>query len=161
MLRWANKWVFFYFFFSNCWSGYQCTFSRDPLQWSNMYLNDKTVIKTEHIVYCNDQTSWKKGSKTFKILKLQSEYCMHSLQIGDFTASSFSLNSEYSDYDAQEYLILPRFLITRGPKGPEPLTWVNRPKVKLIIWINLTVWNCLTMTDIGLRLKNDLDLHCT
>ena len=30
---------------------------------------------------------------------------------------------------------------TRGPKGPEPLTWVNRPKVKLIIWINLTVWN--------------------
>ena len=30
---------------------------------------------------------------------------------------------------------------TRGPKGPEPLTWVNRPKVKLIIWINLTDWN--------------------
>ena len=31
---------------------------------------------------------------------------------------------------------------TRGPKGPELLTWVNKPKVKLIIWINLTVWNC-------------------
>ena len=26
---------------------------------------------------------------------------------------------------------------TRGPKGPEPLTWVNKPKGKLIIWINL------------------------
>ena len=36
-------------YFSNCWSGYQCTFSRDPLQRSNMFSNDKTVINTGHI----------------------------------------------------------------------------------------------------------------
>ena len=43
-----------FYYFSNCWSGYQCTFSRDPLQRSNMFSNDKTVINTGHIVYCTD-----------------------------------------------------------------------------------------------------------
>ena len=53
-------------YFSNCWSGYQCTFSRDPLQRSNMFSNDKTVINTGHIVYCTDQTSRKKAAEPAK-----------------------------------------------------------------------------------------------
>ena len=40
-----------FYYFSNCWSGYQCTFSRDPLQRSNMFLNDKTVINTGHLLF--------------------------------------------------------------------------------------------------------------
>ena len=35
-------------------------FSRDPLQRSNMFSNDKTDINTGHIVYCTDQFSRKK-----------------------------------------------------------------------------------------------------
>ena len=55
-----------FYYFSNCWSGYECTFSRDPLQRSNMFSNDKTVINTRHIVYCNDQTSRKKQQNLSK-----------------------------------------------------------------------------------------------
>ena len=55
-----------FYYFSNCWSGYQCMFSRDPLQRSNMFLNDKTVINARHIVYCNDQTSRKKQQNLSK-----------------------------------------------------------------------------------------------
>ena len=62
-----------FYYFSNCWSGYQCTFSRDPLQRSNMFSNDKTVINTGHIVYCTDQTSRKKSSRTCQNLKLRFE----------------------------------------------------------------------------------------
>ena len=54
-------------YFSNCWSGYQCIFSRDPLQRSNMFSNDKTVINTGQIVYCTDQTSRKKAAEPVKI----------------------------------------------------------------------------------------------
>ena len=54
-------------YFSNCGSGHQCTFSRDPLQRSNMLSNDKTVINTGHIVYCNDLTSRKKAAEPVKI----------------------------------------------------------------------------------------------
>ena len=57
-----------FYYFSNCWSGYQCTFSRDPLQRSNMFSNDKTVINTGHIVYCTDQSS-----RTCQKLKLRFE----------------------------------------------------------------------------------------
>ena len=53
-------------YFSNCWSGYQCTFSRDPLQRSNMFSNDKTVINIGQIVYCTDQTSRKKQQNLSK-----------------------------------------------------------------------------------------------
>ena len=62
-----------FYYFSNCWSGYQCTFSRDPLQRSNMFSNDKTVINTGHIVYCNDQTSRKKAAEPVQNLKLRFE----------------------------------------------------------------------------------------
>ena len=34
--------LFYYFF--NCWSGYHCTFTRDPLQRSNMFSKDKPGI---------------------------------------------------------------------------------------------------------------------
>ena len=56
-----------FYYFSNCWSGYQCTFSRDPLQRSNMFSNDKTVINTGHIVYCTVQTSRKKAAEPVKV----------------------------------------------------------------------------------------------
>ena len=78
-----------FYYFSNCWSGYQCTFSRDPLQRSavsrptaavDMFSNDKTVINTRHIVYCNDQTSRKKAAEPVKIWSDDSN-CMHRLQI--------------------------------------------------------------------------------
>ena len=55
-----------FYYFSNCWSGYQCMFSRDPLQRSNMFSNDETVINTGQIVYCNDQTSRKKQQNLSK-----------------------------------------------------------------------------------------------
>ena len=55
-----------FYYFSNCWSGYQRTFSRDPLQRSNMFSKDNTVINTGHIVYCNDQTSLKKQQNLSK-----------------------------------------------------------------------------------------------
>ena len=91
----------FYYNFSNCWSGYQCTFSRDPLQRSNMFSNDKTVINTGHIVYCTDQTSRKKSSK----ISSCDSNCMRRLQICAFAGSSFSMTGKYSDRAVQEYLI--------------------------------------------------------
>ena len=97
------RWVSYYF--SNCWSGYQCTFSRDQLQRSNMFLNDKTVINTGNIVYCNDQTSRKKAAEPVKIWSGDSN-CMHTLQICVFAGSSFSMTGKYSDGAVQEYLIL-------------------------------------------------------
>ena len=32
--------------------------------------------------------------------------------------------------------------ITRGQRDPKSLTWLDRPKAKLIIWTNLIIWNC-------------------
>ena len=93
-----------FYYFSNCWSGYQCTFSRDPLQRSNMFSNDKTVINTGHIVYCTDQTSRKKAAEPVKISSCDSN-CMRRLQICVFAGSSFSMTGKYSDRAAQEYLI--------------------------------------------------------
>ena len=93
-----------FYYFSNCWSGYQCTFSRDPLQRSNMFSNDKTVINTRHIVYCNDQTSGKKAAEHVKIWSCDST-CMRRLPICVFAGSSFSMTGKYSDRAAQEYLI--------------------------------------------------------
>ena len=91
-----------FYYFSNCWSGYQCTFSRDPLQRSNMFSNDKTVINTGHIVYCIDQTSRKKAVKIWSC----DLNCMRRLQICVFAGSSFSMTGKYSDRAAQEYIIL-------------------------------------------------------
>ena len=93
-----------FYYFSNCWSGYHCTFSRDPLQRSNMFSNDKTVINTGHIVYCTDQTSRKKAAEHVKIWSCDSN-CMRRLQICVFAGSSFSMTGKYSDRAAQEYLI--------------------------------------------------------
>ena len=93
-----------FYYFSNCWSGYQCTFSRDPLQRSNMFSNDKTVINNGHIVYCTHQTSsWKKTAEPVKIWSCDSN-CMRRLQICVFAGSSFSMTGKYSDHAAQEYL---------------------------------------------------------
>ena len=85
-----------FYYFSNCWSGYQCTFSRDPLQRSNMFSNDITVINTGHIVYCTDQTSRKKAAEPVKIWSCDSS-CMRRLQICVFAGSSFSMTGKYSD----------------------------------------------------------------
>ena len=93
-----------FYYFSNCWSGYQCTFSRDPLQRSNMFSNDKTVINTGHIVYCTDQSSRQKAAEPVKIRSCDSN-CMRRLQICVFAGSSFSMTGKYSDWAAQEYLI--------------------------------------------------------
>ena len=93
-----------FYYFNNCWSGYQCTFSRDPPQQLNMFSNDKTVINTGHIVYCTDQTSRKKAAAPVKILSCYSN-CMSRLQICVFAGSSFSMAGKYSDRAAQEYLI--------------------------------------------------------
>ena len=95
--------VFFFFvIFSNCWSEYQCTFSRDSLQRSNVFLNDKTVVNTEHIVYCKDQTSWKKQQNLSKFEVAIRPAC---------AGSSFSMNGKYSDHAAQGYLILLKVLM--------------------------------------------------
>ena len=98
-----------FYYFSNCWSGYQCTFSRDPLQRSNMFSNDKTVKNTGHFVYCTDQTSRKKAAEPVKSWSCDSN-CMRRLQICVFAGSSFSMTGKYSDRAAQEYLI---FLMTK------------------------------------------------
>ena len=66
--------------------------------------NDKTVINTGHIVYCNDQTSRKKAAEPVKIWSCDSN-CMRRLQICVFAGSSFSMTGKYSDRAAQEYLI--------------------------------------------------------
>ena len=42
----------------------------------------------------------------------------------------------------------------------ESLSWVNRPKVKLIIWIKLIVWNWQNMRVTDERSTDDLDLYC-
>ena len=90
-----------FYYFSNCWSEYHCTFSRDPL---NMFSNDKTVKNTGHIVYCTDQTSREKAAEPVKIWNCDSN-SMRRLQICIFAGSSFSMTGIYSDRAAQEYLI--------------------------------------------------------
>ena len=107
-----------FYYFSNCWSGYQCTFSRDPLQRSNMFSKDKTVINTGHIVYCNDQTSGKKAAEHVKIWSCDST-CMRRLPICVFAGSSFSMTGKYSDRAAQEYLIF----LTSQVLLAHPLKW--------------------------------------
>ena len=129
-----------FYHFSNCWSGYQCTFSRDPLQRSNMFSNDKTVINTGHIVYCNDQTSRKKAAEPVKIWSGDSN-CMHRLQICVFAGSSCSMTGKYSDGAAQEYLIL--LMMKRNFAGA--VSWSTKVSgecfhvVRLckLIWIHL------------------------
>ena len=93
-----------FYYFSNCWSGYLCTFSRDPQQRSNMFSNDKIDINTGYIVYCTDQTSRKKAAEPVKIGSCDSN-CMRRLQICLFAGSSFSMTVKYSDRAGQEYLI--------------------------------------------------------
>ena len=74
-----------------------------------MFSNDKTVINTGHIVYCNDQTSQKKAAEPVKLGSCDSN-CMRRLPICVFAGSSFSMTGKHSDRAGQEYLI---FLMTK------------------------------------------------